>query len=163
MTDLSIPERAAQGSAELDISGMTCASCAMRVEKALAKVPGVAGVSVNLATEKATVSLSDAATGVDALIAAVTKSGYQATPVVEEVAQSLARNPSAFVSLARLKTKDDYTYMHSVAVCGLMVGMERVRGDIYKVLFHLPRGVTCNGINRMGRLLRLEQALRSVQ
>jgi putative nucleotidyltransferase with HDIG domain len=46
-------------------------------------------------------------------------------PIVEEVASSLARNPSAFVSLARLKTKDDYTYMHSVAVCGLMVALAR--------------------------------------
>ena len=86
MTDLSIPEAATQASAELEISGMTCASCSARVEKALAKVPGVASVSVNLATEKATVNLSDAATGVDALIAAVTKAGYQATPIVEEAA-----------------------------------------------------------------------------
>ncbi|WP_422016869.1 HD-GYP domain-containing protein [Roseateles sp.] len=49
-------------------------------------------------------------------------------PVVDEVASSLARNPSAFVSLARLKTKDDYTYMHSVAVCALMVGLARQMG-----------------------------------
>jgi len=49
-------------------------------------------------------------------------------PIVEEVASSLARNPSAFVSLARLKTKDDYTYMHSVAVCGLMVALARHLG-----------------------------------
>jgi HD-GYP domain-containing protein (c-di-GMP phosphodiesterase class II) len=49
-------------------------------------------------------------------------------PVVDEVAQSLARNPSAFVSLARLKTRDDYTYMHSVAVCALMVGLARQLG-----------------------------------
>jgi putative nucleotidyltransferase with HDIG domain len=49
-------------------------------------------------------------------------------PVVEEVAQSLARNPSAFVSLARLKTRDDYTYMHSVAVCALMIGLARQVG-----------------------------------
>ncbi|MDG0854256.1 HD-GYP domain-containing protein [Roseateles puraquae] len=49
-------------------------------------------------------------------------------PIVEEVASSLARNPSAFVSLARLKTKDDYTYMHSVAVCGLMVALARHMG-----------------------------------
>jgi HD-GYP domain-containing protein (c-di-GMP phosphodiesterase class II) len=49
-------------------------------------------------------------------------------PIVEEVASSLARNPSAFVSLARLKTKDDYTYMHSVAVCGLMVALGRHMG-----------------------------------
>jgi putative nucleotidyltransferase with HDIG domain len=49
-------------------------------------------------------------------------------PIVDEVASSLARNPSAFVSLARLKTKDDYTYMHSVAVCGLMVALARHLG-----------------------------------
>ncbi|MFG6487226.1 HD-GYP domain-containing protein [Roseateles sp. BYS78W] len=49
-------------------------------------------------------------------------------PIVEEVASSLARNPSAFVSLARLKTRDDYTYMHSVAVCGLMVALARHLG-----------------------------------
>ncbi|HDR9071176.1 TPA: heavy-metal-associated domain-containing protein, partial [Burkholderia vietnamiensis] len=40
---------------ELDIDGMTCASCAGRVEKTLAKVPGVARASVNLATERASV------------------------------------------------------------------------------------------------------------
>ena len=64
--------------AELTIGGMTCASCAMRVEKALAKVPGVASASVNLATETATVNLSDAAIETEALIAAVKKAGYEA-------------------------------------------------------------------------------------
>lgn len=49
-------------------------------------------------------------------------------PIVDEVTSSLARNPSAFVSLARLKDKDDYTYMHSVAVCGLMVALSRHLG-----------------------------------
>jgi putative nucleotidyltransferase with HDIG domain len=49
-------------------------------------------------------------------------------PVVEDVAASLARNPSAFVSLARLKSRDDYTYMHSVAVCALMIGLARQLG-----------------------------------
>ena len=44
-------------------------------------------------------------------------------PVVEEITQSVARNPGAIVSLARLKTSDDYTYMHSVAVCALMVSL----------------------------------------
>ncbi|WP_310341821.1 HD-GYP domain-containing protein [Pelomonas aquatica] len=49
-------------------------------------------------------------------------------PIVDEVTSSLARNPSAFVSLARLKDKDDYTYLHSVAVCGLMVVLARHMG-----------------------------------
>jgi copper chaperone CopZ len=39
---------------QLQIEGMTCASCVSRVEKALCKVPGVAGATVNLATEQAT-------------------------------------------------------------------------------------------------------------
>ncbi|MCE4537036.1 HD-GYP domain-containing protein [Pelomonas sp. P7] len=49
-------------------------------------------------------------------------------PIVDEVTSSLARNPSAFLSLARLKNKDNYTYMHSVAVCGLMVALARHMG-----------------------------------
>ncbi|MDI9682582.1 cation transporter, partial [Burkholderia cenocepacia] len=46
---------ATPASIELDVDGMTCASCVSRVEKALAKVPGVTRASVNLATERATV------------------------------------------------------------------------------------------------------------
>ncbi len=52
----------------------------------------------------------------------------QCLPLVEEVANSVSRNPSALISLARLKTKDDYTYMHSVAVCALMVSLSRQLG-----------------------------------
>jgi HD-GYP domain-containing protein (c-di-GMP phosphodiesterase class II) len=44
-------------------------------------------------------------------------------PLVDDITQSVARNPGAIVSLARLKTSDDYTYMHSVAVCALMVAL----------------------------------------
>lgn len=46
-------------------------------------------------------------------------------PLVEEISNSVARNPGALISLARLKTKDDYTYLHSVAVCALMVALAR--------------------------------------
>ena len=49
-------------------------------------------------------------------------------PLVEELAESVFRNPGALVSLARLKTKDDYSYMHSVAVCALMVALARGLG-----------------------------------
>jgi len=52
----------------------------------------------------------------------------QCLPLVEEVTNSVARNPSALISLARLKTRDDYTYMHSVAVCALMVTLARQLG-----------------------------------
>jgi HD-GYP domain-containing protein (c-di-GMP phosphodiesterase class II) len=40
-----------------------------------------------------------------------------AQSLVEEISDSVRRNPGALISLARLKTADDYTYMHSVAVC----------------------------------------------
>jgi P-type Cu+ transporter len=72
-------------SAEFAIGGMTCASCVRRVEKALAKVPGVEQVSVNLATEKATVH-AEASVSRDQLLAAVTKAGYEATFIEPEAA-----------------------------------------------------------------------------
>jgi HD-GYP domain-containing protein (c-di-GMP phosphodiesterase class II) len=48
--------------------------------------------------------------------------------VVEDIAGSVWRNPSALISLARLKTRDDYTYMHSIAVCAMMVSLGRQLG-----------------------------------
>jgi Cu+-exporting ATPase len=63
----------------ISVGGMTCASCAARVEKALRAVPGVADASVNLATERATVySLGQAPTP-EQLIGAVEKAGYTAS------------------------------------------------------------------------------------
>jgi putative nucleotidyltransferase with HDIG domain len=51
-----------------------------------------------------------------------------ALPIVEEISASVLRNPGALIGLARLKNKDDYTYMHSVAVCALMVALARRLG-----------------------------------
>jgi len=68
--------------ATLAIAGMTCASCVMRVERALAKVPGVENASVNLATERASVTLGGQAT-INDLLTAVEHAGYHATPLVE--------------------------------------------------------------------------------
>ena len=59
---------------DLPIDGMTCASCAGRVEKALAKVPGVESVSVNLATEQARIQAP--ADSLAALVDAVQQAGY---------------------------------------------------------------------------------------
>ncbi|MBO0369012.1 heavy metal translocating P-type ATPase [Pseudomonas shirazensis] len=62
---------------DLPISGMTCASCAGRVERALRKVPGAAQVSVNLATETARVEAP--AQALPALVEAVRQAGYEAS------------------------------------------------------------------------------------
>ncbi|KGH31769.1 heavy metal translocating P-type ATPase [Comamonas testosteroni] len=67
-------------SVDLQVGGMTCASCVGRVERALKKVPGVQDAVVNLATERASVQLQG---GVDvsSLIAAIEKAGYEAQAV----------------------------------------------------------------------------------
>ena len=62
----------------LDLEGMTCASCAARIEKKLNALDGVEA-SVNLATEQATVR-SDSTVAVDTLISAVASAGYGARP-----------------------------------------------------------------------------------
>ncbi|HSJ81360.1 MAG TPA: heavy metal translocating P-type ATPase, partial [Thiobacillus sp.] len=84
-TDLASVQRAIEKagfsvpteSLTLGITGMTCASCSSRVEKALARVPGVLEASVNLATEQATVKLTQG-TSAATLIAAVERAGYGA-------------------------------------------------------------------------------------
>ena len=43
--------------------------------------------------------------------------------LVDDVVESINRHPDALLSLARLKNADEYTYMHSVAVCALMVAL----------------------------------------
>ncbi|UZA67465.1 heavy metal translocating P-type ATPase [Pseudomonas viridiflava] len=68
---------------DLPISGMTCASCAGRVERALAKVPGVNSVTVNLANERAHVQVQPQ-TDPQTLINAVSHAGYSATLLRDE-------------------------------------------------------------------------------
>jgi Cu+-exporting ATPase len=62
------------------VAGMTCAGCVRRVEKALARVPGVQEASVNLATEQARVVYDPAVAALDQLTAAVEKAGYRVGP-----------------------------------------------------------------------------------
>lgn len=49
----------------------------------------------------------------------------QANALVEEISDSVSRNPNALISLVRLKSANEYTYMHSVAVCALMIALAR--------------------------------------
>ncbi|WP_206502485.1 heavy metal translocating P-type ATPase [Streptomyces chrestomyceticus] len=79
----------AQARVELAIGGMTCASCAARVEKKLNRMPGVSA-TVNFATEKARVEYGDDVS-VDDLIATVEKTGYTA----QRPAPAAPANPSA--------------------------------------------------------------------
>ncbi|MEU4241995.1 heavy metal translocating P-type ATPase [Actinoplanes sp. NPDC026619] len=77
---------------ELEIGGMTCASCASRIEKKLNRLDGVTA-TVNYATEKARATVPGSVTAAD-LIAVVEKTGYTASePVTEPVVASTARDP----------------------------------------------------------------------
>lgn len=49
----------------------------------------------------------------------------EARALVEQISASILRQPNALISLARLKNADEYTYMHSVAVCALMIALAR--------------------------------------
>jgi P-type Cu+ transporter len=87
------------GTVEFPVTGMTCASCVRRVEKALGRVEGVEDVSVNLATEKARVSADPSVVGGDELRAAVEGAGYG----VGEISSSASvggGDPGAGVSLS---------------------------------------------------------------
>jgi P-type Cu+ transporter len=66
---------------ELPITGMSCANCAMNIERTLnKKVPGVVQASVNFANERASVEYLPTLTSVDAIIAAIQKAGFDAIP-----------------------------------------------------------------------------------
>ncbi|GAA2104676.1 heavy metal translocating P-type ATPase [Microlunatus panaciterrae] len=88
---LSVPR--AEHSIELTIGGMTCASCAARVEKKLNKMEGVSA-TVNYATEKAKVSYADNVT-TDQLIATVVATGYTAEPPAPEPSGAAASVPES--------------------------------------------------------------------
>ena len=68
---------------DLQIEGMTCASCVARIEKALAAVPGVSSATVNLATERAAVRYPAGTVTRAALVAAVRASGYEVVSSAE--------------------------------------------------------------------------------
>lgn len=68
----------AESTIELNVAGMTCASCVGRVERALKTVPGVLGANVNLATQRATVRVLGGAEAASRLVAAVVGVGYEA-------------------------------------------------------------------------------------
>ncbi|MBK5304756.1 MULTISPECIES: heavy metal translocating P-type ATPase [Gammaproteobacteria] len=96
-----------QQTLELSIDGMTCASCVGRVERALAKVPGVKSVSVNLANERAHLELLGQVDP-QTLIGAVTKAGYSASvwevehPQIDNQQQRLHRERWALLAAIAL-------------------------------------------------------------
>ncbi|MEM5767924.1 MAG: copper ion binding protein, partial [Bacillota bacterium] len=76
-----VVEKSANQNVSIPIGGMTCAACAQRVEKGIKKLPGVERVSVNFATEKATVAYDPQTTRLSGIREAIEKAGYQALEI----------------------------------------------------------------------------------
>jgi putative nucleotidyltransferase with HDIG domain len=71
-------------------------------------------------------------------------------PLVDEINQSIERNAGALLSIVRLKTVDDYTYMHSVAVCALMISLGQRLGLSGGELHHVGMGGLLHDVGKMG-------------
>ena len=85
----------------LDITGMTCASCVRRVERALSKVEGVETAAVNFASETARVTLAGLVP-LETLVGAVEKAGYEARAHTDDSSRQTAREDHARKTLATL-------------------------------------------------------------
>ncbi|MDM7922086.1 MAG: heavy metal translocating P-type ATPase [Pyrinomonadaceae bacterium] len=87
---------------DLPITGMTCAACANRIEKSLAKQPGVKKASVNFATERATITFDPSVTGTDTLKETVRDVGYDVAEEGEASDDALeAAHAAEFATLKR--------------------------------------------------------------
>lgn len=83
---MAIKTVAAQGlTLNIPIQGMTCASCVGRVEKAIRSVDGITAASVNLATERASISFGSADADPRAVVAAIRDAGYEPIPATVEL------------------------------------------------------------------------------
>ena len=79
----NIIDNAADSRIELEIEGMTCASCVNRIERKVGKLTGVETVNVNLATERGSVIFDSQRTGLPKIIETIEGVGYKATPYGE--------------------------------------------------------------------------------
>ncbi len=103
------------------IEGMNCASCAAHVEKAAAKVEGISYASVNLATERLTVSYDEKKTSLNQVIDAVSRAGYKA---IDDEKERKASRPET----QRLKTRLIWSIVFTIPLLVLtMSAMAGVR------------------------------------
>ena len=139
----SPPKHASAGAdaaIELGIGGMTCASCAGRVERAIRAVPGVREVAVNLATERAHVAFApDARPDAAAVAAAVAGAGYEARPETVELAiegmtcascagrveRALARVPGVVSATVNLASEQASVETAGASAPALIAAVER--------------------------------------
>ncbi|HYB23266.1 MAG TPA: heavy metal translocating P-type ATPase, partial [Solirubrobacteraceae bacterium] len=97
---------------ELDISGMSCGSCAARVQRTLSRQPGVTDARVNYATGRATVELTPGQAQLEQLVAAVERSGYGAQPA----APSAGEQARVFAALEASEAREQASLLRRIAV-----------------------------------------------
>ena len=136
---------------ELPITGMTCASCVARTEKAINKVSGVDKAAVNLATEKATVTFDPGEASTDDLVSAVVGAGYdvvtaqETLPIigmtcascVSRVEKALRNPPGVLKAEVNLAT-EKATVSYIPGQAGYKDLVEAVRGAGYDVVEPAP-------------------------
>ncbi len=97
---------------ELDVSGMTCGSCAARVQRALGEQPGVSEALVNYATARATVESENGALDAEQLVAAVKSAGYDAKPVLP----SAIEQAHTFEALEASEAREESALLRRIAI-----------------------------------------------
>jgi Cu+-exporting ATPase len=136
---------------ELPITGMTCASCVARTEKAIGKVPGVGKAAVNLATEKATVTFDPGEVTAGELVAAVEGAGYgvvtaqETLPIIGMTCASCVSRVEKALRLPAGVLKADVNLATEKATVSYIPGqtsykdlVEAVRGAGYDVVEPAP-------------------------
>jgi cation-transporting ATPase V/Cu+-exporting ATPase len=119
MSTIELPARATDAPAaddheriELDVAGMTCGSCAQRVQRALSREPGVSDALVNYATGRATVTPATGSLDTERLIAAVEAAGYRASAV----ATSAGEQAVSFEAHEREESREQAVLARRIAV-----------------------------------------------
>ena len=115
-------ERQETERATLSVSGMTCAACSARVEKALNALAGVEEASVNLAAERASISYDPDRISVSDMTQAIHKAGYGAEPVTREEAPELQQDRDMAARVADLKRRLIYCLCFAVPLFILSMG-----------------------------------------
>ena len=139
---LPSPDHEEKEETTFDIEGMTCAACVRRVERALTRVEGVSDASVNLATERASVTFDPDLVNLEALASAVAKAGYSATPVAHDPApEPVSELASATDGDAEL---DRRTQVRDAAISDLKVKslVSLAVGAVMMVLMYTPLPVS---------------------
>lgn len=121
-----------QGKVVLPVSGMTCAACQSRVQRALIAAPGVTDAAVNLMMNSATVSFDPATTTPDALVAAIQATGYGASlpPADDDAfAESAARDDAQVHEFDDLRVKA--LASGSVGLVAMFLSMPLMAGEAH--------------------------------